>query len=134
MHLKADDPRIPGSNHAVRHPLVIGHYGGCNTGDEAMLTALLRAVGPELRRRATIVMKNGHGENLRPYYGADTVPPGLLPVLRALRRSDALVLGGGTHFHDDYTTWRYLRHFRYMLRIASLSMLAKLLGQRVYWL
>ena len=134
MHLTADDARIPGSDHRLHHPLIIGHYGGCNTGDEAMLTALLRAVGPELRQGATIVMKNGHGENLRSSYGADTVPAGLLPVLRALLKSDGLVLGGGTHFHDDYTIRRYLRHFRYMLRIASLSMLAKLLGQRVYWL
>ena len=132
--MRSDEISLPALKHRVRRPLIIGHYGGCNTGDEAMLTALLRAVGPDVRRHAAVVLKDGQGENLRSVYGADSVPAGFRPVLRALIRSDGLVLGGGTHFHDDYTTRRYLRHLRYMFRIAGLSMLAKLLGRQVIWL
>ncbi len=125
---------LPALNHRVSHPLIIGHYGGGNTGDEAMLTGLLGAVDPGLRRRAAIVVKRPRSEILHSDYGADTIPAAFHPVLRALLKSDGLMLGGGTHFHDDYTTRRYLRHLRYMLRITSLSMLAKLLGREVMWL
>jgi len=128
------DELTPVLNHCIHRPLIIGHYGGCNTGDEAMLAALLRAMGPDLQRRASFVSKNGHGHNLGLVFGAKEISVGLLPVIKTLLKSDALVLGGGTHFHDDYTTCRYLRHFRYMLRITCLSIIAKLMGRQVVWL
>ncbi len=121
-------------NNGRRGPLIIGHYGGCNTGDEAMLAGLLGAVGPELRRRTSVVVKDDLVERSYRDLGVKLVPAGLGPVLRALLKTDALVIGGGTHFHDDYTTRRYLRHFRYMLRFVSLAILAKLLGRKVTWL
>ena len=118
----------------LRRPLIIGHYGGCNTGDEAMLTGLLGAMPADLRRRATVVVKGARNGTLHSAYGAGLVPAEWWAVLRALLRSDGLLLGGGTHFHDDYTTRRYVRHLRYMARITSLSILAKLLGRKVIWL
>ncbi|MBZ5565193.1 MAG: polysaccharide pyruvyl transferase family protein [Acidobacteriia bacterium] len=125
---------MSGVHSRVRRPLVIGHYGGCNTGDEAMLAGLLSAVTPELRQRAAVVVKDESFEPPFLDHEVKVVPAGLVPVLRALLNTDALVLGGGTHFHDDYTTLRYLRHFRYMLRYVGLSMLAKMLGRQVSWL
>ncbi len=114
--------------------MIVGHYGGCNTGDEAMLAGLLGAVAPELRRRTTVVVKDELIERSYLKMGVKLVPAGFGPVIRALLNSDALVIGGGTHFHDDYTLTRYLRHFRYMLRFVSLAMLAKLMGRKVAWL
>lgn len=117
-----------------RGPLIVGHYGGCNTGDEAMLAGLLGAVPPDLLRRTTVVVKDELVERSYLKMGVKLVPAGFGPVLRALMKADTLVIGGGTHFHDDYTTRRYLRHFRYMLRFVSLAVLAKLMGRKVAWL
>lgn len=119
---------------SVQCPLIIGHYGGSNTGDEAMLAGLLEAMGPEVRQHATVVVKAGTLEKACPNLGVVSVPAKLSSVLRALLRSDILLLGGGTHFHDDYTTFRYLRHFRYMSRFVILSIMAKLLRRKVAWL
>jgi polysaccharide pyruvyl transferase WcaK-like protein len=100
-----------------------------------MLAGLLEAVGPEMRRQCAVVVKDGRRvEWLRKRLGVEPVQAGVQAVLRALRRADALVLCGGTHFHDDYQTRRYLRHLRYMFRYVSLSMLSKLMGKRVTWL
>lgn len=118
----------------IQCPLIIGHYGGSNTGDEAMLAGLLEAMDPSARQHATVVVKAGTLEKSCPELGVASVPAHLKSVLGALLRSDALVLGGGTHFHDDYKTVRYLRHFRYMSRFVILSILAKLLRRKVAWL
>ena len=118
----------------VQGPLIIGHYGGSNTGDEAMLAGILEAMGAGVRQHARVVVKDGALEKTCPNFGVPSVPATLNSVFNALLRSDGLVLGGGTHFHDDYTTFRYLRHFRYMSRIVVLSILAKLLRRKVAWL
>ncbi len=118
----------------VQRPLIIGHYGGCNTGDEAMLAGILEAIGSSARQQATVVVKEGSLEENYRNLGVSPARASLSSVLSALLRADGLVLGGGTHFHDDYTTLRYLRHFRYMSRFVVLSILAKLLGRKVTWL
>lgn len=123
--------RAKGRTH---HSLIIGHYGGCNTGDEAMLSGLLVALDSNLRQRAAVVVKDKPAP--MQYLNSDVtlLRASIASVIRGLLKSDNLILGGGTHFHDDYITIRYLRHFRYMLRLASLSKLAKLLGRKVIWL
>lgn len=118
----------------MHRPLIIGHYGGCNTGDEAMLAGILEAIGSGARQQATVVVKDGSLEESYRNLGVSLAPATLSSVLSALLRTDGLVLGGGTHFHDDYTTLRYLRHFRYMSRFVVLSIMAKLLGRKVAWL
>ncbi len=121
-------------NGQISSPLIIGHYGGSNTGDEAMLAGLLSGMQSGTRKQATVVVKEGTLAETYPNLGTTIIPADLGSVVRALFHTDSLVLGGGTHFHDDYTTARYLRHFRHMLRIAGLSMLAKLMGRKVTWL
>ena len=128
-------PTVAPAPRTTGRSIIVGHFGGCNTGDEAMLAGLLEAVGPEMRRQFAVVVKDRRRmEWLRQRLGVEPVPAGLRAVLRALRRADALVLCGGTHFHDDYLMRRYLRHLRYMFRYVSLSMLSKLMGKRVTWL
>ena len=114
--------------------LVFGHYGGHNTGDDAMLTGLLHGARRAGHRISCVVAKGVRPLPLVVGSGAMSVSARLLPVLRALWRVDGLVLGGGTHFHDEYYGMRYWRHLRYMLRIASLSWIARVAGRRVVWL
>jgi polysaccharide pyruvyl transferase WcaK-like protein len=66
--------------------------------------------------------------------GVKTIESRLLPILWELWACHGLILGGGTHFHDDYAWRRNLRHSVYMLRIVLICLSAKLLGKKVLWL
>jgi polysaccharide pyruvyl transferase WcaK-like protein len=114
--------------------LVLGHYGGHNTGDDAMLMGLTLSGGPQWWKQMVVVTKDGA---LPPYLattGVRAIRATLGAVLRALPRVQGLVVGGGTHFHDDYVGWRYLRHARYLLLFVGTALLAKVLRKRVLWL
>jgi polysaccharide pyruvyl transferase WcaK-like protein len=116
------------------HWLVFGHYGGHNTGDDAMLAGLVLGASPALRRRLLIASKAGSLPTCLNNTGVKTIPASLLSVVWALWHSQGIVLGGGSHFQDDYAGLRYVRHFRYMARFVVLSLLARMLGKRVLWL
>lgn len=115
--------------------LVIGHYGGNNTGDEAMLEGLLWG-GRSVLNNVTLVTKNGY----LPVVSYPTevslraIRPVTISVLREIWMSDGVILGGGTHFHDDYRGLRYIRHLRHMFRILGVCFVAKLFKKRIFWL
>ena len=115
--------------------LIVGHYGGENTGDEAMLAGLLLSA---LRRQpqefAVITKNNRLPPCLAGRAEVRAFRMGLRNTLRWLAWAQGVILGGGTHFHDDYRGGRYWQHVRYMARISGLSLLARLLGRRVLWL
>lgn len=113
--------------------LLIGHYGGQNTGDEAMLAGLLANNGRNRTERFKIVYK-GQLPNSINRFGAKYIQPEFRLVLTELIKCDGIIIGGGTHFQDDLTTQRYLRHLRYMFRFVGISFLAKLLNKKVLWL
>jgi len=109
--------------------LVIGHYGAGNTGDEAMCRALISASPPELRARMIVVSKGASGAP----DGIERVPlePGVL--LRAFPRIAGVILGGGTHFHDEYVGRAYVAHLGSMVRHLVVYILTRLGGGRVIW-
>lgn len=109
--------------------LLIGHYGAGNTGDEAMCRALIASSPPELRARLVLVAKTGTGD--RGTAGRLTLRPGALA--RALFRVDGVILGGGTHFHDEYVGRTYVEHLGSMSRHVLVYALTRLLGGRVIW-
>ncbi|MCZ6671038.1 MAG: polysaccharide pyruvyl transferase family protein [Acidobacteria bacterium] len=120
----------------MRRPrvLIIGHYGGHNTGDEAMLGGLLRALPAEWKGNLVIARKGGGNGVASEGRELNYVPCRFFPLARQVFRCEGVVLGGGTHFHDDYAQARYLRHFLYMARIVAVSWLGHLLGRQVLWL
>lgn len=109
--------------------LILGHYGGHNTGDEAMLAGLNIAMGDQLRQRMTVVA--GAGATGAPYADLNMLPARASTLLRALRSHEGVILGGGTHFQDDYTTKRYVRHMRYLVRLVVIFRAAKILRMRI---
>lgn len=113
--------------------LVFGHFGGHNTGDEAMLMGLLKACPLELRERLVVVYM-GEISSALGKINVNYIPPKLVPIFIQFIRCKGIILGGGTHFHDDYATIRYIRHFRYMARFVLLTIAAKLLGKRAVWI
>lgn len=112
----------------------MGHYGGQNTGDDAMLLACVKQLsrmGAEIR----YITRTGKAV---PFVDAKdrAVPVSRNPtdVLNSVAWADWVVLGGGTHFHDDYKTKRLLRHYSYMSLIIGVCALAKRFGKQVAWI
>ena len=115
-----------------RKALLIGHYGGANTGDEAMLVSLLHALPKSLA--IDIVAKNDAALPLDGREDIRAIGMGAIAVLKAAWSADIVILGGGTHFHDDYLGARLLRHYRYMARYVAVFCISKMLRKRVFFL
>lgn len=103
---------------------ILGHFGGFNTGDEAMLGGFLSLV--PAASPVSIKYKNGVDvewrDNVTLFHGS------YLDFIKSIGPNDMLVLCGGTHFHDDYSFVRLLRHWLYLARINYLFALAKRKG------
>jgi len=103
---------------------ILGHFGGFNTGDEAMLGGYLSTLPDNCA--VTIKYKNGvdvnWGHNRTLFHGSYT------DFIRSIGPDDTLVLCGGTHYHDDYNPVRLLRHWLYLARINYLFARAKRRG------
>ena len=55
-------------------------------------------------------------------------PWNIIGALKGIFWAKTVILGGGIHFHDDYATLRYVRHFIYMSCIVALVVFACLFG------
>lgn len=80
--------------------LIGGYYGFGNTGDEAILSAMLndlRSLQPELE---FIVLSGNPGETAA-HYNVEAIPWSDIPaLLEAVQQCDLIILGGGGLFHD----------------------------------
>lgn len=105
---------------------ILGHFGGFNTGDEAMLGGFLSIL--PATSSALIKYKNGvdvnWGNNVNLFHG--NYPD----FIESIGPDDTLVLCGGTHFHDDYSPVRLMRHWLYLARINYLFAQAKRKGAK----
>lgn len=80
-----------------RAVLVAGYYGFGNTGDEAILQAIVSKLGD--RARLTVV--SGNPARTRERHGVETVPwRDVLSIADAVRASDLVLVGGGGLFQD----------------------------------
>src|SRR5215472_1413262 len=80
--------------------LVAGYYGFGNTGDEAILAALVSGLSAR-RSRARLVVASGDPGQTRQRHGVDALfwrDP--LSIAEAVRGSDLVVIGGGGLFQD----------------------------------
>jgi len=115
---------------------ILGHFGGENTGDEAMLAGLLSELASWGRHGESIKVVTKTGE-LPCYLSSIPDATGIrlnsTQCLSALIRSRAAILCGGTHYHDDYAARRYLRHLVYLLRLTIFGMLPAVCGGKLVW-
>ncbi len=112
---------------------IIGHYGGDNFGDEIMLDALIEnLLAKKQVQKIFFVTKKpsvySYSEKVKP------IPNNIKDILRTLIVCQVMILGGGTHFHDDYTKERYGRHFFYLSKIILISFLLRIKLGKVYYL
>ena len=83
-----------------KHIFITGYYGFGNTGDEAILTAIiahLRAADPALR----ITTTSAEPEQTASTFGVEAILwSDMLAMLEAVRSADLILIGGGGIFHD----------------------------------
>ncbi|MCL2589017.1 MAG: polysaccharide pyruvyl transferase CsaB [Oscillospiraceae bacterium] len=104
--------------------LISGYYGFDNAGDEAILEAFVQSVGKlAVPARVTILSKTP--EETAKKHGVPAVSRfNPFAVLRAMRRTDVLVSGGGSLLQDKSST-------RSIIYYLSIIRLAKFLGKPV---
>jgi polysaccharide pyruvyl transferase CsaB len=96
-----------------------GYYGFGNAGDEAILQAIHQNIERSGGDIAVTVL-SGDPENTKDRYGYDAVNRfRFRDVVGALRRSDALVFGGGSLL-QDHTSTRSLVYYLAIIRAAEL--------------
>src|SRR2546423_1910393 len=80
--------------------LIAGYYGFGNTGDEAILAAMLdelRALDPEL----VLLVISGNPLGTAAAHGVESIDwTDLASIIRAAEEADLILLGGGGVFHD----------------------------------
>ncbi len=104
--------------------VVSGYYGFGNSGDEAVLAAMVAA----FRRRdprIELVVVSGDPANTRRVHGVAATGRGLAGTMRALLSSHGLVSGGGGLLQDRSST-------RSLLYYAGVMLLARLLRRPVF--
>lgn len=77
--------------------VLCGYYGKGNGGDEALLATLLQMLPDHVK---PIVLSGNPEETQRCYSVEACDRMAILPILRSLRRSDALIWGGGSLMQD----------------------------------
>jgi polysaccharide pyruvyl transferase CsaB len=104
--------------------VISGYYGFGNAGDEAMLTAMIEALG-DVDPAVGITVLSGCPADTRRRHGVKAVFRLNYPeIIGALRKSDLLISGGGSLL-QDVTSDRSLYYY------LSIMMLAKTLGKPV---
>jgi len=95
-----------------------GYYGFKNAGDEAILQSVYTNI-KESCGDVSITVLSSDPEDTKTRYGYDAVARfNILRVLKALRRCDVLVSGGGSLL-QDYTSTRSLLYYLFIMRAAK---------------
>ena len=97
--------------------VLCGYYGAGNGGDEALLASMLEILPPNVK---PLVLSANPAETTA-RYGVAAVNRKSLGVLKALRSSQALILGGGSLIQDATSVQRAMYY-------GGLVGLAKQLG------
>lgn len=98
--------------------LMSGYYGFNNSGDEA----ILQTINNNIRKRSSdisITVLSNDPENTKKVYGCDAVARfSLFKVLKAVKKCDVLVSGGGSLLQDRTST-RSLLYYLFIIRMAE---------------
>jgi len=104
--------------------LLSGYYGFQNAGDDAILDAFMKSARDLPCPVEITVLSNTPAQTAEKYGCAAVYRFGVFAVLRALRRCDVLVSGGGSLLQDKSST-------RSIIYYLSIVRLAKLFGKPV---
>ena len=105
--------------------LISGYYGFDNIGDESILRTLITSLREKIPDCSLTVLSHNPAST-REKYGVEAVErmsPGA--ILRAVRRCDMLISGGGSLL-QDVTSSKSIHYYLFIIRLA------KLLGKKVF--
>ena len=104
----------------MAHRITIsGYYGFGNTGDEAVLAGMLKTFRQTGLDADVTVLSCNPSDTAAGHPGVSSVHRYALPsVLRALRRADLVISGGGSLL-QDVTSARSIRYYLFVLRAAQ---------------
>ena len=112
-----------------RRVFLIGYYGRGNFGDDLMRLCLL---APLRNRGLRVVSVDGSiDDGIARRGGYSAVPQKLKWLWCAVRRSEWVVLGGGTHVHDDFIPGRIGAALLTLTKLWVGMLLARRVGARV---
>lgn len=112
-------------SHAPQYNVVMsGYYGFHNTGDEAIMLSMHKNI-QELGENVHITVLSNKPEETKEKYGIEAVYRfGVRDVLRAIRKCDVLLSGGGSLLQDSTST-------RSLMYYLSITVAAKLMRKKV---
>lgn len=112
-------------SHAPQYHVVMsGYYGFNNTGDEAIMLSMHKNI-QELGENVHITVLSNKPEETKEKYGIEAVYRfGARDVLRAIRKCDVLLSGGGSLLQDSTST-------RSLMYYLSITVAAKLMRKKV---
>jgi polysaccharide pyruvyl transferase WcaK-like protein len=115
-----------------RAPLLLGHFGGRNAGDEAILDGTCHLFASIGITRVRVVTRCS---DYRPVTSApvevETVFASPTGIIGGLRGASSVVMCGGTHFNDNFATARRIRHYRYLGLYLGVLALARIMRRPV---
>ena len=107
--------------------LISGYYGFDNIGDESILRAVINSIRARLPE-CTLTVLSHDPAGTREKYGVEAVDRmAPLEILRAVRRCDMLISGGGSLLQDVTSS-------KSLLYYLSIIRLAKHYGKKVFML
>ena len=110
---------------AMKKIVISGYFGFDNSGDDAILKAMVEDF-KKLNREIKMTALSNNPEKTKKVYGIDAVNRFSLPELyRALKDADLLLSGGGSLLQDITST-------RSIVYYLSVIILAKILRKKVY--
>ncbi len=119
--------------------LIIGHYGMKNTGDDAMLMGIINGIFNEFPKSIVRIISTSMTANFNNFMCNKMLNRSHLFhyesrisfLFSSLIRSDLVILGGGTHFHDYMKNRRYLK---VLIGYCVFFKLAKILKKKLAYI
>lgn len=103
----------------MKKVLISGYYGFGNTGDEAILSAMITSLRSEIPN-INITVSSFHPNETEARYGVKAIPRSIREIRRALKKSDLFISGGGGLL-QDVTSVRSLIYYCLLLILARVE-------------
>lgn len=104
--------------------MLSGYYGSANSGDDALLDAVIKSLRRERAGLSILVLSRNPVETMRDYGVFSINRLNLLSVRRYMKRTRLIIYGGGSHM-QDITSTRSLLYYTFLIHMA------KFMGLRV---
>ena len=111
--------------------MLSGYYGYANSGDDALLDAVIKALRKERDGLSILVLSRNPHETMRDYGVFSIHRLNFFRVRRYMKRARLIVYGGGSHMQDNTST-RSLVYYTFIIHMAkSLGMRIMLYGNGI---